>query len=351
MVPLRFPALTRCPVGNVEAPGAYTRLMPAQQVPVFAAALVLEVALLCLALTHARSDGYPNLTRWATRVLITGVLIVSPIAIYEALWEITNFDYPWTSRGRPFGTYEQPTSLGVGLVALHGLLFMGAGILAFFRARLAIGVLAFIAITGVAMAALWLTDATAPRWNWAVTLVIGPPLPALTLALLLWSLRRPLRGGAERGQPTNRCSLPCAGDRAQSAADEAGRAFVQGHPEGEAGSASLRAAPVLQLSTTDRVIGVHQPSEAVSTQELILWPFLLPELVQVHDERFCLRGAGHPYPQCALAVRPAIGVLGVQFEVDVRERSHDVGVLQPQRIDLRERFRRRNAIGGAAHNR
>lgn len=168
--------------------------MPAHQVPFFTLGLLVQLALLGLALVHARTGALPTLTLWATRLLIASSLVVSPVVAYEAAWEITTYDYPWTLPGRPFGTYEQPTVLGVGLVAVHALLFIVVGVSAFVRPRIASGILAFIAITGTASALLWLSDPSAPELNWAAALVVGPPLPALTTAYLLRSLTRPLTG-------------------------------------------------------------------------------------------------------------------------------------------------------------
>lgn len=166
--------------------------MPADQIPAFVSAVIVHPALLLLAFVRARSEALERETLWATRLFIAAILIVSPIATYLVIWEIITYDYPWTLSGRPFGTYDRPTVLGVGLVAVHGLLFMVAAVAAFVRPRIALAVLIFIAVTGTASALLWLSDPSAPEWNWAVALVVGPPLPAFTAACLLWSLRRPL---------------------------------------------------------------------------------------------------------------------------------------------------------------
>lgn len=160
--------------------------------PVFVASLIGLPALLVLAYVHWRTGSRERATVWAARILIVGILVVSPIAAYQAIREIDTSDYPWTLPGRPLGTYNRPTILGVGMVAVHGLLFEIAGVAAFFRPRIAIGVLVIIAVMGATSALLWPSDPSAPDWNWALALVIGPPLPAATAACLLWSLRRPL---------------------------------------------------------------------------------------------------------------------------------------------------------------
>lgn len=169
-----------------------------------AVVLALEVAVFSLAFAHARSGRFAVQLRWLTRAIAIAALLVSVGAIYSAAWEITTFDYPWTRPGRPFGTYAEPSALGVATIAVEGVAFALAAMLAFVRPRLAMGILLAIAVTTGIDALRWLSDPSAPPGNAFVALVVGPALPALTLAALLWSLRAPLLGplpGTRLGPP------------------------------------------------------------------------------------------------------------------------------------------------------
>ena len=167
------------------------------QIVVACAAFFVEAVLLAVAVVHMRSGRFAPVIRWAARVLVLGMVAMAAISVYEAVWEITTFHYPWTLPGRPFGTYAQPTVLGVGMVAVDGFLFATAGAVAFFRARVAAALLALIALFGMASALRWLSDPTAPPWNWALALIVGPPLPALTVSAVLRSLDQPLFGSQQ----------------------------------------------------------------------------------------------------------------------------------------------------------
>jgi hypothetical protein len=156
---------------------------------------LVEVALVTLAIVHSRTGRFARTTLLVTRALVVGAAVVSALATYSAIWEIRTFDYPWTLPGRPFGTYAQPTALGVGMVAVSGVLFIVAMLAALVHRGAAVAVLALIALTSLPGALMWLSDDTAPPNNTIIALVVGPTFPALTIAALLAALHVPLFGG------------------------------------------------------------------------------------------------------------------------------------------------------------
>ncbi|MFN8638473.1 MAG: hypothetical protein U0360_03225 [Dehalococcoidia bacterium] len=172
-------------------------LGPVGQWTFAAIVFTVEAVLLGLALAHARTGQLEVLVWRLTRLLAVATVLVSLLAAYSAIQEITTFGYPWTRPGNLLGTYAEPTALGVGMVAVDGVAFALAAAVAFFRPRIAIGILVIIAALGAIDAVRWLFDPTAPTGNAVLALVVGPPLPALTLAALLWSLRGPLLGTRE----------------------------------------------------------------------------------------------------------------------------------------------------------
>jgi hypothetical protein len=166
--------------------------------------LVVQAALVGLAVAHARAGVLPRATRWITRAALAGTVVVSIVAIYSAWWEITTFEYAWTLPGKPLGTYETPTALGVLLVGVDSLLFIVAAVLACLRPRLGAAVLAFGALW-VALGALrmWMFDPTFPVAN-LLQAVVVVALPALVVAVLVWSLNEPLlRSHSRVARPTS----------------------------------------------------------------------------------------------------------------------------------------------------
>jgi hypothetical protein len=163
------------------------------------AVFLLEAMLITLALVHRQTGRFARTTLWVTRVLVVGSVVASMLATYSVLWEIRTFDYPWTLPGRPFGTYARPTILGVGMIAVHAVLFiLAAAAAAVDRRRAAVILLGLVLLTSVPGALNWLTDETAPPNNMLIALVVGPTFPALTIAALLASLSVPLFGSPRR---------------------------------------------------------------------------------------------------------------------------------------------------------
>jgi hypothetical protein len=161
------------------------------------ALLAVQTGLLGLAAVRGRTGRLPRLTLWITRLIVAGSVVVSVISIYSVWWEITTFDYPFTRPGRPLGTYEAPSALGVLLVGVTALAFLAAAALALLRPRLAIGLYIVIAFWSAAdLVTTTVTDATFPRENLLVALE-ALTLPALVIAALVWSLGQPTAGPRE----------------------------------------------------------------------------------------------------------------------------------------------------------
>lgn len=168
---------------------------------VLGAILILEAALLVLAVVHARSGRLRTLARWIALTIILGTLPVSVIGIGDAVWEISTL--PFTRPGNALGTYWEPTGLMIVGVLVTGSLFIVAGILALVRRRWAVVVYIVIAVAGFVDAARVSLVGARPVDS-TITGVIVSVIPALVLAALLlalsddqplWPRRNPHREG------------------------------------------------------------------------------------------------------------------------------------------------------------
>lgn len=153
--------------------------------------LLVEAALAALAWLHWRPRGLPRLTLWVTLALIAGTIPVSVLAIGVAGWEMSQL--PWTRPDNAFGTYWEPTGLLVLGVAVDGLLWMIAAVLAFVRPRGAAALYLALGLLWIADAARLrlVTPASAPLESTIGGLIMAA-IPALLIAALLASLRTPL---------------------------------------------------------------------------------------------------------------------------------------------------------------
>jgi len=169
--------------------------------------LLIEGALIALAVAHWRTGRYSALTLWTTRVAVVGCLFVSAAGIYEAVWEITTQGYPWTLGGQPLGTYDEPTKLGVSLVAVGAAWSLAASIVAFFRPRVA-AVLFFLGgLEGFAgTLRSWLFDETFPPGNVLVAALMVF-VPIIIVGLLLWSWSGPILPRWPRGRSPRRPAM------------------------------------------------------------------------------------------------------------------------------------------------
>jgi hypothetical protein len=93
----------------------------------------------------------------------------------EVVWELWTFRFPLVLQEAPFGTYTQPTVLGLAPLLLVSIVVAIAGVLAFWRPGLA-GALF------VASAATFLPSVAAP----------GPDFPAGTSSVVLVAYLLPL---------------------------------------------------------------------------------------------------------------------------------------------------------------
>ncbi|HEY1296785.1 MAG TPA: hypothetical protein VGJ60_27215 [Chloroflexota bacterium] len=104
--------------------------------PATIAVLLVEAALLVLALAAALGVLLCPV-RWLARCLAASSVLVALAGFGEVVWEFWIFRYPLVLPEAAFGTYAQPTVVGLALLLLVSVIVAVAGVLAFWRPGLA----------------------------------------------------------------------------------------------------------------------------------------------------------------------------------------------------------------------
>jgi hypothetical protein len=138
------------------------------------AVLLVELALFALALA-ATFGVLVHPVRWLARGLATLSVLVALGGFGEVVWELWTFRYPLVLPEAAFGTYTQPTVVGLAPLLLVSAVVAVAGVLAFWRPGLA-------GLLFVASAVTFLPSVLAP----------GPSFPAGTSNVVLMAYVLPL---------------------------------------------------------------------------------------------------------------------------------------------------------------
>ena len=100
------------------------------------AVLLVEVGLLGFALA-ATFGVLVHPVRWLARCLAALSVPVALAGFGEVVWELWTFRYPLVLPEAPFGTYSQPTVVGLAPLLVVSVMVAVAGVLAFWRPGLA----------------------------------------------------------------------------------------------------------------------------------------------------------------------------------------------------------------------
>jgi hypothetical protein len=161
------------------------------------AVLIVEVALFGLALV-VTFGVLVRPVRWLARCLAALSVVVALGGFTEVVWELWTFRYPLVLPEAAFGTYAQPTVIGLAPLLLVSLVVTVAGVLAFWRPGLA-GLL-FIASALTFLPSVLAPGATFPAGTSNLVLV-AYVLPLLDVGALLlgtwWADRRTRRGSGD----------------------------------------------------------------------------------------------------------------------------------------------------------
>jgi hypothetical protein len=159
------------------------------------AVMIAEVALLGVAL-GVTFGVLVRPVRWLARCLAALSVVVALGGFAEVFWELWTFRYPLVLPQAAFGTYTQPTVVGLAPLLLVSLLVAVAGALAFWRPGLA-GLL-FIASALTFLPSVLAPGPTFPAGTSNVVLVayVLPLLNVGALLLATWWADRPTRRGS-----------------------------------------------------------------------------------------------------------------------------------------------------------
>lgn len=154
------------------------------------AVLLVEVALLGLAVAGAMGI-LVRPVRWLARCLAAFSVLVALLGFGEVVWELWTFRYPLVLPQAPFGTYAQPTVMGLVPLLLPSVVVAIAGLLAFWRPGVA-------GLLFVASAMTFVPSVVAPGEDFPAgtssVVLVAYVLPLLDVGALLlatwWAERR-----------------------------------------------------------------------------------------------------------------------------------------------------------------
>jgi hypothetical protein len=152
--------------------------------------LLVEIALPGLAVAAA-FGALVRPVRWLALSLAALSALVAVLGIGVVVWELWTFRYPLVLPVAAFGTYTQPTLVGLASLVLTCVMIAVAGVLAFWRPGLA-------AVLFVASAITFVPSVVAPGQDFPVgtssVVLVAYVLPLLDVGALLlatwWAERR-----------------------------------------------------------------------------------------------------------------------------------------------------------------